>query len=213
MKIVSALIVLLAMQGCVQWQHVALYDVPQAETIDDGLHGFSAPMIWQEQLTSEVWVTPEKRCIEMQLKNDQPAKGQNYLHLKWNKQAGGCPWLGMGFGWDGWSGKDLSMIVNDGMLSFQVKSYSGKPLKTGLPGALGFEDFAGNQSFVGMFGKYVVGGAIGKEWVAMQIPLKDILAQNPEIDATAIKQLIFTLESEGEIGIDEMVIQPINPKQ
>jgi uncharacterized protein YneF (UPF0154 family) len=64
-----------------------------------------------------------------------------------------------------------------------------------------------------MFGKYVVGGAIGKEWVAMQIPLKDILAQNPEIDATAIKQLIFTLESEGEIGIDEMVIQPINPKQ
>jgi hypothetical protein len=47
----------------------------------------------------------------------------------------------------------------------------------------------------------------------MQIPLADILAQNPEIDATAIKQLIFTLESEGEIGIDEMIIQPINLKK
>jgi hypothetical protein len=213
MKILSVAIVFLTLQGCIQWQHVALYDVPQADVKDDGLHGFSASVIWQEQLTSEVWVTPEKRCIEMSLKNDSPAKGQNYMHLKWNKQAGGCPWLGMGFGWDGWSGKDLSMIANEGMLCFQVKSYSNKPLKAGLPGALGFEDFAGNQSFVGMYGKYVLGGAIGKEWVAMQIPLKDILAQNPEIDATSIKQLIFTLESEGEIGIDEMVIQPINPKQ
>ena len=149
----------------------------------------------------------------MQLKNEQAAKGQNYLHLKWNKQAGGCPWLGMGFGWDGWSGKDPSMISNDCALTFQVKNFGGKPLKSGLAGDLGFEDFAGNQSFVGIFGKYVSGGAIGNDWVMMQIPLADILAQNPEIDATAIKQLIFTLESEGEIGIDEMIIQPINLKK
>lgn len=213
MRLIFAFIALLAMQSCVQWQPLSLYDAPLPEVADDGLKGFSAPIIWQEQLTSEVWVTQEKRCIEMQLKNEQAAKGQNYLHLKWNKQAGGCPWLGMGFGWDGWSGKDLSMIANDGALTFQVKNFGGKPLKSGLPGALGFEDFAGNQSFVGMFGKYVTGGAIGSDWVMMQIPLADILAQNPEIDATAIKQLIFTLESEGEIGIDEMIIQPINLKK
>lgn len=211
MKFFSLFIILIiGLQSCVQWQPIALYDVPQSRSIDDGLHGFTAPVIWQEQLTSEVWVTPDKRCMEMQLRNDLPAKGQNFLHLKWNKQAGGCPWLGMGFGWDGWTGKDVSMIANDGMLSFQVKSFSAKPLKAGLPGALGFEDFAGNQSFVGLYGKYVSGGAIGKDWVAMQIPLKDILAQNPEIDATSIKQLIFTLESEGEIGIDEMMIMPLN---
>jgi len=105
MKIVAISISILLLQGCVQWQPLALYEEPLPEQADDGLKGFTSSLIWQEQWTSELWVTQEKKCIELNLENQNAAKGQNFLHLKWNKQAGGCPWLGLGLGWDGWSGK------------------------------------------------------------------------------------------------------------
>jgi hypothetical protein len=38
----------------------------------------------------------------------------------------------------------------------------------------------------------------------MVIPLSMILKQNPGLDISAIKQMIFTLESEGNIGIDNI---------
>ena len=210
MKIVAISISILLLQGCVQWQPLALYEEPLPEQADDGLKGFTSSLIWQEQWTSELWVTQEKKCIELNLENQNAAKGQNFLHLKWNKQAGGCPWLGLGLGWDGWSGKDISMITSSADLTIQLKNFGGKPLKAGLPGALGFEDFSGNQSYVGLFGKYVEGGAIGSDWVTMRIPLADIVSQNPDLDVTAIKQMIITLESEGNIGLDEIVIKNRN---
>ena len=63
-----------------------------------------------------------------------------------------------------------------------------------------------------MLGKYVSGGMIGQDWTQFEIPLADILSQNADLDPTAIKQMIITLESEGEIGIDDIVIQPMHQK-
>jgi hypothetical protein len=212
MRILTSICLICLLQSCLQWKTTALYDEPLPMEVDNGLRGFSAPVIWQEQLNSEIWVTQEPRCITMKLENAGASQGQNFIHLKWNKQAGNCPWLGIGCGWEGWSGKDISMITQSAMLSFKVKNYGNKPLKAGLPGALGFEDFSGNQSFVGMLGKYVSGGMIGQEWTQFEIPLADILSQNSDLDPTAIKQMIITLESEGEIGIDDIVIQPMHQK-
>ncbi len=213
MRILAIICLIFSMQSCLQWKAVALYDEPLPAEVDNGLHGFASAVIWQEQLNSEIWVTQDAKCIAMNLENTGAAQGQNSLHLKWNKQAGNCPWLGIGCGWEGWSGKDISMIAQTAMLTFQVKNYGAKPLKSGLPGALGFEDFSGNQSFVGMFGKYAKDGMIGQTWTAFEIPLRDIIAQNPDLDITAIKQMIITLESEGEIGIDDIVIKPLNQQK
>ena len=79
-------------------------------------------------------------------------------------------------------------------------------MKSGLPGAVGFEDFSGNQSWVGMFKTYVQNGVIDQQWVRVQIPLSDLIAQNKDVDVTSIKQVIFTLEAEGDILLDEIKI-------
>jgi hypothetical protein len=84
-----------------------------------------------------------------------------------------------------------------------VKSFSGD-LKAGLPGAIGLEDFSGNQSWVGLYPQFVKGSIIDAEWRKMIIPLNMILKQNPGLDISSIKQMIFTLESEGNIGIDNI---------
>jgi hypothetical protein len=191
--------------GCSSLKPVSLYDVPLDKEDDGGLPGFYARTIWADQINSEVWSTQSLNCISMQLETKDVYAGTGSIHMKWNKQAGGCPWLGMGIGWEGWSGKDISQIIQIGAFEFRVKSLNG-PLKAGLPGAVGLEDFSGNQSWVGLFSKYVAGGVIDKDWVKIQIPLNDLLVQNRDLDITAIKQVIFTLEAEGDILMDEIKI-------
>ena len=198
-------ILLMILFGCSSLKPTALYDDPIQEEDDGGLPGFYARTIWADQINSEVWSTQNLSCISMQLESNNVYAGTGSLHLKWNKQAGGCPWLGMGIGWEGWSGKDISQIIHVGAFEFRIKSLNG-PMKSGLPGAVGFEDFSGNQSWVGLFKKYVQGGVIDSEWVKFQIPLSDLMVQNKEVDMTAIKQVIFTLEAEGDVLIDEIKI-------
>ncbi len=205
MRRASVIFIVAFITGCSSLKPVALYDFPVDAEDDGGLPGFYASTIWSDQLNAEVWVTQNASCITMQLETNTVFKGTGSIHLKWNKQAGGCPWLGMGIGWEGWSGKDISQILHLGALEMRVKSLNG-PMKSGLPGAVGMEDFGGNQSWVGLFKKYVQGGVIDQDWVKLQIPLSDLMSQNKEVDNTAIKQIIFTLEAEGDVLIDEIKI-------
>jgi len=205
MRYLPFILLYFLMAGCSSLKPVKLYDFPLAAEDDGGLPGFYARNVWSDQLNADVWVTQNVSCISMQLETSSVYKGSGSIHLKWNKQAGGCPWLGMGIGWEGWSGKDISQIIQLGALEMRVKSLNG-PMKSGLPGAVGMEDFAGNQSWVGLFKKYVENGVIDQEWVKLQIPLADLMGQNKDVDATAIKQVIFTLEAEGDILLDEIKI-------
>jgi hypothetical protein len=195
----------LVMCGCSSLKQSSLYEFPASVQDDGGLPGFYAGNVWTDQINGDVWSTQNLNCISMQLETKDVFKGAGSIHLKWNKQAGGCPWLGMGIGWEGWSGKDISQIINIGAFEFRVKSLTG-PMKSGLPGAVGFEDFSGNQSWVGLFKTYVQNGVIDQEWVRVQIPLSDLIAQNKDVDVTSIKQVIFTLEAEGDILLDEIKI-------
>lgn len=197
--------ILLILTSCASLKPVELYDFPLAVEDDGGLPGFYARNVWSDQINAEIWATQSLSCIQMQLESKDVFSGTGSIHLKWNKQAGGCPWLGMGIGWDGWTGKDISTITQVGAFQMQIKSLQGV-MKSGLPGAIGFEDFSGNQSWVGLFKEYVKGGLIKEDWTQMQIPLSDIIVQNKELDVTSIKQVIFTWEGEGDILIDEIKI-------
>lgn len=162
--------------------------------------GFYATEVWSEQLNGDVWFTQSPNCITV--KNEE-ISANHFLHVQWNKQAGDCPWMGLGIGWDNWSGKDLTGLENVASLSLDVRSFGGE-LKSGLPGAIGLEDFSGNQSWVGLYPNFIQGGKIDDQWRTMKIPLSMILKQNSNLDVSTIKQMIFTLEAEGNIGIDNI---------
>ncbi len=196
---------LVLISGCVSVKQTALYDIPDND-ITPHIHNFYATKIFTNQISNDVWFTVAPLCLNVNAENTVTKSGNGAIHLEWNKQAGDCPWLGMGIGWDNWVGKNFESITNDAALSFWAKSKQGE-LK-GLPWAVGFEDFSGGQAWTGVTTEYVVGGIVKEDWTQIIIPLNRFPFESFDVDITAIKQIIFQFESSGKVWIDEISLIP-----
>ena len=162
--------------------------------------------IYADYVTSEGWFTESKRCIQVKTSNEAAYKGELGLDITWDKTSEGCPWLGFGFGWDNWTGKDLSGIKNTAAIQFHVRMIEGE--RTNLPWAIGLEDFTGSQAWLGMSTNAIKADKITTEWTKVELPLSEFNWEEQEADAGKIKQIIFNTEADGRIYLDEVKIVP-----
>ena len=109
--------VLLLFSSCVTVKELALYEneVIVEETKD--VNGFQLTEIFNDDITSEIWFTPSPACLTVTSERKEVYSGTGAMKFTWNKQAGGCPWLGLGIGWANWSGKDLGSIENSAAIT------------------------------------------------------------------------------------------------
>lgn len=196
---------LCAAAGCAEIKQMGLYD-QESTTITPNIKGYEALSIYNDQMSGDLWFTQSPSCVMVRSASDSSKSGNGNLSIEWNKQAGDCPWLGMGIGWNNWTGKDFSQIINDAALSFWVRTKGG--VYKGLPWAVGFEDFSGGQAWTGLTSNLVQGGAITEEWTQMIVPLSNFPFEAYDVDVTAIKQIIFQFESNGKVFMDEVSIIP-----
>jgi len=191
--------------GCSNLKPTGLYGDSVEKPEAANINGFYQLDIYHDGLSKEVWFTDNKTCVDV-TPSEKHYKGTGALRIKWNKQAtGGCPWLGLGIGWDNWTGKDMSQLGKNAALSFWVLSLDGD-LK-GLPWAVGFEDYGGSQSWTGATADLVVGGTISTTtWTQMIIPLEKFRLTSSDLDPYTIKQLMFQFESSGDVLVDEIGI-------
>ncbi|MFT5725873.1 MAG: hypothetical protein ACI9JN_003003, partial [Bacteroidia bacterium] len=144
---------MLLISACVTMKPVSLFDESSLTPEPPHIENFYALSILKDQLSSEVWFTPDVKCIQVKNSTKTLYSGKSAIHLKWDKQEGGCDWIGMGIGWDGWAPKDLSMIMNKAAI--QIKAYSkGGKIKS-LPLAASMEDYGGKQAWIGFSPKYI----------------------------------------------------------
>ena len=167
---------------------------------------YSASEIYSDYLTSEAWATESEKCITVKATKEAAYDGGLGLHIKWNRQGEGCPWLGIGFGWDNWTGKDLSKIKNNAAIQFWVRMAEGE--RTMLPWAIGLEDYAGASAWLGMSGNALLADKVTTEWARVVLPLSEFNWDEQDCDASNIKQIIFQLEADGEVFMDEIKIVP-----
>jgi len=168
---------------------------------------FTADEIYSDALTSDAWNTrASAQCISVKNRTEAAYKGTHGMHVTWNRQGPGCPWLGLGFGWDNWTGKDLSQIKNTGAIEFYVRMVEGE--RGNLPWAIGLEDFSGGQAWLGMSTNAVKAEKIGTNWTRIELPLSEFNWLEQNADASNIKQIIFNMEADGEIYMDEVRIVP-----
>ena len=99
-------------------------------------------------MTSEGWFTQAEGCIYAEVTKEAAYQSEFGIDLKWDRTKAGCPWLGFGFGWDNWTGKDLSNIKNIAAVQFYVRMVEGE--RVNIPWAVGLEDFTGAQAWLGM---------------------------------------------------------------
>ncbi len=201
--------VIIIFVGCTGVAPLGLYETPVAE-LDQGIDGFRQTVIYANEYSADIWFTQSKSCIDVMPENKEAEKGNQSLHIKWNKGAGDCPWLGMGIGWEQWTGKDISGIENKSALSFWIKSKTG-PMKS-IPWAVGLEDFTGAQAWTGFQVAYIKGNISNDNWTQVVVPLADFPFGPNDLDLTSIKQMIIQFESSGEVLIDEISIIPFTNK-
>lgn len=177
------------------------HDRPTPKSIEN----FYALEILTEGMSSDVWFTENPKCIQVTNSEEIKFNGAKGVHVKWDKQGGGCDWVGMGIGWDGWTGKDLSMIVNKAAIQF--RAYNKERRFKSLPLAAGLEDYGGKQAWIGFSGNHIKYEG-ESDWAIVTLPLGDFNWEEQDADPSNIKQFIIQFETAGSLYIDEMKVVP-----
>ena len=188
-----------------RFKKVGLYDENLADK--PSIKGFTQLEIFTDVITDEVWTVKNATCIGIQPETDPK---DAFLKLNWNKDQDGCDWVGMGFGWDMWSAKDMAYIKDTIAIELEVRS-TGKPF-TNLPWAFGFEDYANRQAWLGYNTAFLMAKEITNEWTKVQIPFSLFPFEENEVDLTSVKQLIIQFFSEGKVEINSIKIVPFTGK-
>lgn len=195
----------LIVYGCVSVKPNALYIEPKGE---GEASFYSSSEIYADYFTSEGWATQSEGCISLKTTKEAAYRGTHGIDVSWNKTKEGCPWLGFGFGWDNWTGKDLSGIKNIAAIQFHVRLPEGE--RKALPWAVGLEDFTGAQAWLGITSNTVKAEKISEEWTRIEMPISEFNWNEQDADASNIKQIIFNTEADGHVYIDEIQIVPYN---
>jgi hypothetical protein len=187
----------------VQMQSKELYDTP--EVVDStAINGFKNTLIYADDLSNEIWVSPEKQCVTMDKTSQATYSGDASLHLKWDKVTNGCKWIGIGFGWSNWQPKDMNEVVSESAVQMKVKSVKGT--FSNLPVAFAFEDYTGVQSYYGFNTALASGLFNDQTWTTVTIPLKNFPFERNDADVGKVKQFMIQLEGDGDIYLDDIRI-------
>lgn len=205
LKIVAVFGFLLLLEGCVQFKTASLYDgemdvppIPRPERINLAVE----PIIFKEQ-KGDVWGVDEKdECKDVTWSTEVVHEGNRSIKLVWDRGAEGCTWAGIGIGWDGYAGKDLSAIMDHAAISMWVRTVEGKSF--GLPFVLTLEDYSGGMGFCYTSNKYFERTTLDEEWQNIIVPLKDFDLETENLDVTNIKQLQIELQQSGAFYLDNM---------
>jgi hypothetical protein len=184
---------------------LSLYDEEVAQVYS--IKGFDQLVIFDNDLSEEVWSTKNVNCVDLTLKTDVK---DTFLQVKWNKDQDGCDWVGMGYGWDMWTGKDMAAVRDTLAIQLLVRSTT-KPF-TNIPWAFGFEDYSGNQAWLGYNKSFLLAKEIGTDWTKVEIPMSLFPFEENDFDLFNVKQLIVQLFSEGTIEINSIQLVPFSRK-
>jgi len=170
-----------------------------------------ASMNYNENTIDKAQVDTEEEDINISLSineveiSEKKSIKKNSLHIKTDMDPH-CEWIGMGIGWDGWQGKDISTIVDNAAIEFMAR-VDGSPIYN-IPIVFILEDYGSNQCYTTANYLGIDGGEITNNWTKVIVPLSTFSYQTHNIDLTNIKQLMMQCYAKVDIYIDDMKIIP-----
>ena len=208
--------ILLALAGCVQFKTAQLYDGNEPKDVyvlPKDISLVVESRIFEDK-TKDLWGLEKDVCQDASYDNTVAYSGNDCIKISWNREAEGCKWAGIGIGWDGYAGKDLSPIMNAAAIQFYVRTVNGRMF--GLPFVLTLEDYSGGMGFCYTANKYFERTAIDTIWQRVVVPLADFDLETENLDPSNIKQLQIELQQSGNVYIDEIKLiyftpEPVKP--
>ena len=194
-------------KSLVSVQQKNLYDI-KTDVDPNEINGFRAVYIFKDDFDKSVWVSPEQQCVTMKPEFKEVYADKASLHVKWDKIAGGCKWIGIGFGWNNWMAKDMLDITENTAVQMQVKAAKGS--FKNFPVAFAFEDYSGVQTFYGYNSTLNNGVFNDSTWTTVTIPLSKFNFTKDHFNIESVKQFIIQLEGDGDIYLDNIKLVLLN---
>lgn len=198
------LVLFFLLGGCVQFKKTSLYDgvepIPEMKK-PEVLEVVVEPRIYDEDAT-DVWGLEKDVCQDVSITNEVAYSGKESIKMTWNREAKGCKWAGIGIGWDGWAGKDLTPIMDYVAIQFYVRTQKGKSF--GLPFVLTLIDYSKGMGFSYTTNKYFERIAIDEEWQKVVVPLNSFEMEKENLDPSNIQQLQIELQQSGSFYLDDI---------
>ena len=190
--------------SCVQIKKASLYDgtePAEKKVRPTDISLLVEPLIFDDD-DSDMWGLEKDACKEVRLTSEVTYSGARAIQLDWNRGAEGCDWAGIGIGWDGYAGKDLTDILDFAAVEFYVRTQEGKSF--GLPIVLTLEDYSGGMGFSYTGNKYFERTTIDEQWQRVVVPLNTFDSSKLGLDYTNIKQLQLELQQSGSFYLDNI---------
>jgi hypothetical protein len=201
----TLLVAVVMLPACVQFQPAVLYTGVEPAPVPERPRMLSLavePVVYEDQNDDTVWFQDDTNCTQGRVTQDVVYEGRQAVEVSWDRGAEGCDWAGLGFGWDNWSGKDLSQLLPYAAFEMHVRSKEGTMY--GLPIVLTLEDYSGGMGFAYTDNKYFERTFIDEEWQKVVVPLAAFDMEAENLDATNVKQLMMELQGSGSIYLDDI---------
>lgn len=203
MRLPAVLLSLMLMASCGQLQDVALYDVVQPEA--DVWAAFEYAEVFTDSGRTPAFGLKDIPCRSFRAVKEGSHSGEDHLHLQWD-QSEGCRYIGMGFLWKDYKGKDLTGIYEEGAIELMVRVDSG--FLTKVPMFFSLADYGGKRCVTKMSLLDMEGGGIGTEWTRVRIPLQAFRPERNGVNLANIKELRIEFQQKGDVHVDDIRIVP-----
>jgi hypothetical protein len=191
---------LFALASCSFLQPVSLYE---EVTEKDALADFQFKEIFMDSQSSVVNGLKKQVCKTITFPSEGSVIGDDHIHLQWNKTSE-CRYVGMGFAWGNYQGKDLTSIVDIAAIEFMIRMEQGSSTK--LPLFFSMNDY-GNKACRSKINYLdIEGGVIDTNWTRVRIPLQTFNYKAKGVNLTNIKDFRIELQQSGDVHLDAIRI-------
>ena len=90
-----------------------------------GYDSFEPKIIFTDSQQDGVWGMKNTPCKTIHYDTIHSFYGKDHLHIQW-KQTSDCKYLGMGFKWGNYKGKNLLPIMKDCAIEMMIRVNEGK---------------------------------------------------------------------------------------
>ena len=192
---------MLALCSCESMVETSLYQVDKSMDREHPVAYFPYTDIYMDAGNSRLFGAKAHPCKVVRTEQEGSYQGEDHLSIQWD-QTTDCKYLGVGFPWADFKGKDLTALESCAAIQLAIRLPEGESHK--LPVFFSLQDYAGKQCNAKMNLLDVEGGVFDGQWRLAQIPLRSFHAHQKGVNLANIKELRLEFQRQGHIHIDAM---------
>ncbi len=168
---------------------------------------FTATSVFSDTLVN-AWGFLSDDCRTLVVVDSVKYTGTSSLFLQWNTTIQYCDVISVGFAWNDYNQVQATQIIDTYALNFWIRTKQGEA--TEIPLGICFSDNSGVTSeIITISKKHYDENTLSETWQKVSIPLRDFKMEEQNLNLFEVSQLVFHLQQQGSVFIDEITFSPI----